>query len=841
MKRTIILSIIGICGCMMEGCMREQLELVYDDTFSIYATREDTKLTKTELQADNSIVWTDGDAISLFVGSGKDGGYKLTSSHTGKTSEAIFKGNNIPNEVSGTYWAVYPYNKNNTCDGYSITTNLPSKQIAKAGSFADSLFISVAKSESNVMTFYNVCGGIKFTVANDGIYEVVLTNNDGGKLYGTLDISFDKNGIPVVRSIKYGKPSISVVAPDGGTFAVGESYYAVIPPVEFSQGVTMKFLTRDGKEAEKVIPSSSAIERSVFTRLLQKDAGASFEYCPYLTFFSEGSTYLTFSYDYNLTISPLEYSYDRVTWYRYDRKFPREFTRESPLFLRGINETLYKGYISLSGDRVSCRGNIMKLLDYRKEILNVPEKCFYKLFSVLCDSLVVAPDLPATNLAPNCYESMFAGCKSLKEPPKLPAISLAKQCYGSMFAECESLETAPELPATELAANCYRKMFSGCKALINAPECLPALSLADSCYINMFENCSSLKRAPKLFATNLANYCYANMFRRCNSLTTAPELPAANLASHCYERMFWECKSLTIAPELPAATLAPNCYNSMFYGCEALLDGPKSLPALSLADSCYYEMFCLCDALTTAPELPATNLASHCYKRMFWKCKSLTIAPELPATTLAKWCYSGMFYRCESMVTAPRLPAAALAEDCYSGMFNGCESLATAPELPATTLAKNCYSGMFISCNSLTTAPELPVKNLAYGCYSSMFADCESLKIAPELPAVVLKENCYKSMFSSCNSLTSSPVLPALTLLNGCYYDMFQNCKNLHRVTALFSGCYNCTPWNALGDWLEGAGAEDGGQFRGNSKLNYTKAEIFLPDNWRILVYQPNN
>lgn len=56
----------------------------------------------------------------------------------------------------------------------------------------------------------------------------------------------------------------------------------------------MKFLTRDGKEAEKVIPSSSAIERSVFTRLLQKDAGASFEYCPYLTFFRKGQPILLF-------------------------------------------------------------------------------------------------------------------------------------------------------------------------------------------------------------------------------------------------------------------------------------------------------------------------------------------------------------------------------------------------------------------------------------------------------------------------------------------------------------------------------------------------------------------
>jgi hypothetical protein len=50
-----------------------------------------------------------------------------------------------------------------------------------------------------------------------------------------------------------------------------------------------------------------------------------------------------------------------------------------------------------------------------------------------------------------------------------------------MFSGCSALTTAPELPATELADNCYSYMFSGCTSLTQSPE-LPATKLASSCY-----------------------------------------------------------------------------------------------------------------------------------------------------------------------------------------------------------------------------------------------------------------------------------------------------------------------------------------------------------------------
>ena len=60
-----------------------------------------------------------------------------------------------------------------------------------------------------------------------------------------------------------------------------------------------------------------------------------------------------------------------------------------------------------------------------------------------------------------------------------------------MFRNCAKLTQAPELPATELAVNCYANMFSGCSSLTQAPT-LPATELAINCYEYMFYNCTKV-------------------------------------------------------------------------------------------------------------------------------------------------------------------------------------------------------------------------------------------------------------------------------------------------------------------------------------------------------------
>ena len=217
-----------------------------------------------------------------------------------------------------------------------------------------------------------------------------------------------------------------------------------------------------------------------------------------------------------------------------------------------------------------------------------------------------APELPATELAPYCYQYMFQNCHNLTKAPKLSATTMKEGCYGYMFEYCSALEEAPVLPATTLAPWCYQNMFASCYKLENAPALL-VTKLAERCYENMFSN-TALKEIPALPATKLEPYCYRGMFQGCQSLDKTPILPATELADYCYQNMFLST-SLKVVPALPATNLAVGCYSYMFATSWGL-GGSIVLPAEELPAECYREMFSWCRKLEKV-ECRATSMTGY--------------------------------------------------------------------------------------------------------------------------------------------------------------------------------------------------------------------------------------
>ncbi len=214
-----------------------------------------------------------------------------------------------------------------------------------------------------------------------------------------------------------------------------------------------------------------------------------------IKFISEGTSIISLAKTGSPSSVSLEYSYDGVDWIDWDFS---GLSINQTLYIRGYNSEGFSYSIDdyysfvIEGDKVSCSGNIMSLIDYK----NLPDAipgycCFYGLFKD-CSSLTTAPELPATRLTESCYESMFECCTSLTTAPELPATELAPGCYSGMFEYCYLLTTAPKLPAKKLANWCYSRMFHGCNSLTTAPE-LPATKLVNYCYYNMFEGCNLLK------------------------------------------------------------------------------------------------------------------------------------------------------------------------------------------------------------------------------------------------------------------------------------------------------------------------------------------------------------
>ena len=865
MKKINYIGTIAIICISFIGCIKENEIHNLDDRFVIYATREDLQSTKTELQSDNSIVWTPGDEISLFVDGGTNGGYKFVSTNEANASSTTFiSSDNIEMNGSSTYWAVYPYNESTSCNGASITTILPSEQVAKAGSFDEDLFISVAKSNSNSMSFKNVCGGIKFSVANEGIKEVVFKSNNGSMISGVLNIAIGDNGVPEVKSISDGQDEIKVIAPENGTFTVGENYYVVIPPVSFPQGISLKYITSSDQYAETVIESSSVIERSVFSRLMEKDYCATFKYNPYLVFYSEGQSSIIFTGGPKEGVN-IEWSNNGKKWNKYTIKnsFKGEyeelsFSSDEPLYMRGYNPTGLAGTFTINGDKVRCKGNLIALIDYQQSSQQFETIDLSSLFGG-CKQLVHAPDMTGLNANMIDCIGMFSGCTSLQSAPTFPSSAFEA---GHMFSGCTSLVTVPNLPANNMQKGCYRSMFYGCTSLVKAPD-LPALILAESCYEEMFYGCSALKEMPNILATSMAGiYCCREMFKDCTSLTGVTPLYASEVSSESYMSMFEGCSSLTITPEIMGTIFNESACERMFYECTSLIRtsefhvitvgseacremfaGDRSLaevcdiPANKVESFGCYQMFQGCSSLKKAPEIQATIIGNHCYSEMFRDCLSLAEGPSvLPAMHLKEKCYQRMFYGCTSLIRAPKLPSTTewdyrngkyvtgLAEYCYEEMFCDCKSLTEPPELPSLILNKYCYLGMFKNCISLKTAPALPANSFSYiledgsavprgGCYSSMFEGCTSLTDPPVLHIQVLTGSCYENMFKGCISLITPPDLPSTQLANCCYQSMFEGCTSLIEApdlpaillknncyASMFKNCYSLVKAPELGN-----------------------------------------
>ena len=261
-----------------------------DDDFSV-VTPEGTKITitasregfepntRTIRESDGSVEWCPLDEISVFYNNGASGGSKFTSQNTAQTAIAEFRGRlegisaGGEDFTNGKYlYGVYPYSLDTKFNDGIVTISLPSHQSAADGTFANGLFPTIARAQGVNLAFYNICGGIKFTVSRNDITSVSFKGNNGERIAGTANVTFNSTEIPIVLDEEIeSKNEIIVYAPAGGTFEVGKEYFIVAYPTNLSSGFTMTFRTSDMKEGVYTHNNAVEIERSIFGVLKQKD------------------------------------------------------------------------------------------------------------------------------------------------------------------------------------------------------------------------------------------------------------------------------------------------------------------------------------------------------------------------------------------------------------------------------------------------------------------------------------------------------------------------------------------------------------------------------------------
>lgn len=286
---TLAVAAIALAG--LWSCSRVELEPVAKAPESAKVTLEavlaDAQATKTAVTDAGKVLWNPGDSIMVFFG---NHAVPFFSYNAAPSDKALFMGTSLVlaasnEDASGslgdyTYWGVYPQQTRKAKyipvrDNESVYAYVDALQVAKAGTFDNSTFPTIACSNDwRQLSFYNLCGGIRFKVTARDIDIVTFKGNNGEKLAGEVSVKMDGDGHPYPAEIYSIQNELQLRAPKGETFKPGVWYYIVSLPATLSKGYTMNFISSaTGRMATKTTRESVTIKRSVFGELTDADSG----------------------------------------------------------------------------------------------------------------------------------------------------------------------------------------------------------------------------------------------------------------------------------------------------------------------------------------------------------------------------------------------------------------------------------------------------------------------------------------------------------------------------------------------------------------------------------------
>lgn len=258
MKQITAIFYLAVLTAMVSACSEDELA---DNTqpsgkvpMEFYANTDAS--TRTELTTENAVHWEANDAISLFDPKGDNNRFYTTESGPSVT----FTGEAAPAE--GTYYALYPYDANAQIEGTTITTTLPAEQMARAGSFAQSLNLSVATADAtNNLYFKNVCALVKFTLAESAtttITKATLCGNNGEALAGALTIDASQEN--PIANVDPEWAGIEIALK--GNLIAGKTYYFVTAPATLSKGLTLSLYDDKGNVWKKQSTTNATLRAS---------------------------------------------------------------------------------------------------------------------------------------------------------------------------------------------------------------------------------------------------------------------------------------------------------------------------------------------------------------------------------------------------------------------------------------------------------------------------------------------------------------------------------------------------------------------------------------------------
>lgn len=280
MKKSFIHILSAAAALLFVSCSVDKIDNPADNglaeqefTFEASLTESSTDpadLTKSSIGMEKDkvtqVLWTPGDAINIFIGQKKG---KFVNNSKVASKKATFTGSFGKGTSYGKYWAIYPYNENNSLGYSSISFSIPAEQKSAENSFSDGQWPTMACSDGLNLDFYAICSGIQFRVKEKDVTSVTFINKDGKSINGTVKAAWGKNNKPEITEIN-GTDRIVVTPSEGTSFKTDKWYFVVFAPVTMTKGIEVYFQT-DKKHCTYTNSEGLVFKRNEFRVMDKRD------------------------------------------------------------------------------------------------------------------------------------------------------------------------------------------------------------------------------------------------------------------------------------------------------------------------------------------------------------------------------------------------------------------------------------------------------------------------------------------------------------------------------------------------------------------------------------------
>ena len=319
------------------ACQKNEVAAPAADSV-LYATIEETNATKTYMDSNNNIRWSEGDQVIAFMKSSYGHKYQLISSFAGKTyADFSIVSSGSGNLSAGTEWnhniVYYPYSDaieaEKSGNNYALNVVLPSEQTYAVESFGNGSMAMVAVSEDNDITFRNVLGGMKLQLrGTQKVKSIKLEGKNNEKLSGAATVTaYTDETKPAITMASGASKTITLNCGSGVQLneSTATEFIVALPPVLFSKGFTVTITDTESKTYTVETDKANAVLRSSILAMpafklgnSPSDEGSDDELVIPVVTISLSSTSLKFyegdSYQLTATVKPKDATDKTVVW-----------------------------------------------------------------------------------------------------------------------------------------------------------------------------------------------------------------------------------------------------------------------------------------------------------------------------------------------------------------------------------------------------------------------------------------------------------------------------------------------------------------------------------------------